>query len=122
MKEPIIKKFNDTDRPIVSLALSSTTLSQAELSRLADPAITRELRSIPGVAEVVVSGKVERELTVELIPARLQSAGVSVGQVVQALQLQNLAAPVDRVKGDVDDRSIRTKWRLVVARGLLWYV
>src|SRR5437868_2140053 len=80
MKEPIIKKFNDTDRPIVSLALSSSTLSQAELSRLADPTITRELRSTPGVAEVLVSGKVERELTVELIPARMQSAGVSVGQ------------------------------------------
>jgi len=51
MKEPIIQKFNDTDRPIVSLALSSSTLSQAELTRLADPTITRELRSIPGVAE-----------------------------------------------------------------------
>src|SRR6478672_2747171 len=112
MKEPIIKKFNDTDRPIVSLALSSTTLSQAELSRLADPSITRELRSIPGVAEVVVSGKVERELTVELIPARMQSAGVSVAQVVQALQLQNLAAPVGRVTGDLDERSIRLKGRL----------
>jgi HAE1 family hydrophobic/amphiphilic exporter-1 len=112
MKEPIIKKFNDTDRPIVSLALSSTTLSQAELSRLADPSITRELRSIPGVAEVVVSGKVERELTVELIPARMQAAGVSVAQVVQALQLQNLAAPVGRVTGDLDERSIRLKGRL----------
>jgi HAE1 family hydrophobic/amphiphilic exporter-1 len=112
MEEPIIRKFNDTDRPIVSLALSSTTLSQAELTRLADPGITRELRSIPGVAEVLVSGKVERELTVELIPARMQSAGVSVGQVVQALQLQNLAAPVGRVTGDLDERSIRLKGRL----------
>ncbi|HEX7941052.1 MAG TPA: efflux RND transporter permease subunit, partial [Gemmatimonadaceae bacterium] len=112
MKEPIIKKFNDTDRPIVSLALSSTTLTQAELSRLADPQITRELRSIPGVAEVVVSGKVERELTVELSPARMQSAGVSVAQVVQALQLQNLAAPVGRVTGDLDERAIRLKGRL----------
>ena len=52
MKEPIIQKFNDTDRPIVSLALSSTTLSPPELTRLADPGITRELRAIPGVAEV----------------------------------------------------------------------
>src|SRR5215216_4260647 len=112
MKEPIIKKFNDTDRPIVSLALTSSTLSQAELSRLADPTITRELRSLQGVAEVAVSGKVERELTVELIPARMQSAGVSVGQVVQALQLQNLAAPVGRVTGDLDERSIRLKGRM----------
>ena len=29
MKEPIIKKLNDTDRPIVSLALTSTRLSPA---------------------------------------------------------------------------------------------
>ena len=112
MKEPIIKKFNDTDRPIVSLALSSTTLSQAELTRLADPTITRELRSIAGVAEVAVSGKVERELTVELDPVRMQSAGVSVGQIVQALSLQNLAAPVGRVTGALDERAIRLKGRL----------
>jgi hydrophobic/amphiphilic exporter-1 (mainly G- bacteria), HAE1 family len=112
MKEPIIQKFNDTDRPIVSLALSSSTLTQAELTRLADPEITRELRSIPGVAEVAVSGKVERELTVELRPSDMQAAGVSVGEVVQALQLQNLAAPVGRVIGDMDERSIRLKGRL----------
>ncbi|MEO7713135.1 MAG: efflux RND transporter permease subunit, partial [Gemmatimonadaceae bacterium] len=97
MKEPIVQKFNDTDRPIVSMALSSSTLTQAELTRLADPTITRELRSVPGVAEVTVSGKVERELTVELKPLQMQATGVSVGQVVQALQLQNLAAPVGRV-------------------------
>ena len=112
MKEPIIQKFNDTDRPIVSLALSSSTLNQAELTRLADPTITRELRSIPGVAEVAVSGKVERELTVELRPSDMQAAGVSVAEVVQALQLQNLAAPVGRVTGDMDERSIRLKGRI----------
>src|SRR5215203_1689246 len=112
MKEPIIKKFNDTDRPIVSLALTSVTLSQAELTRLADPTITRELRSLAGVAEVAVSGSIERELTVELDPARMQASRVSVGQVVQALQAQNLAAPVGRVTGALDERSIRLKGRL----------
>jgi HAE1 family hydrophobic/amphiphilic exporter-1 len=112
MKEPIIQKFNDTDRPIVSIALSSTVLSPAELTRLADPGITRELRSIPGVADVQIFGKVERELTVEIEPSRLQAANVSVGQVVQALQLQNLAAPVGRVTGALDERSIRLKGRL----------
>jgi HAE1 family hydrophobic/amphiphilic exporter-1 len=112
MEEPIIKKLNDTDRPIVSLALTSTRLSPAELTRLADPPITRELRSIPGVAEVAVSGKLERELTVELRPADLQATGVSVAEVVQALQLQNLSSPVGRVEGAYDERSIRLKGRL----------
>src|SRR3954468_13682920 len=112
IKEPMIRKFNDTDRPIVSVAVSSTVLSSAELTRLVDPGITRELRSIPGVADVQTFGKIERELTVEIVPSRLQAAGVSVGQVVQALQLQNLAAPVGRVTGTLDERSIRLLGRI----------
>ena len=78
MKEPVIKKFNDTDRPIVSLALTSVTLSPAELTLLADPGITKQLRAITGVAEVTVSGGVDRELTVEVRPTAMQAAHVSV--------------------------------------------
>ncbi|MCL4866348.1 MAG: efflux RND transporter permease subunit, partial [Gemmatimonadales bacterium] len=55
MEEPLIKKMNDTDLPIVSLALTSTTLERRELTQLADPGLTRELRSINGVAEVTVT-------------------------------------------------------------------
>jgi len=112
MKEPIVNKFNDTDRPIISLAISSSVLSPAELTRLADPGITRELRAIPGVADVQIFGKVERELTVEVDPHKLQAANISVAEVVQALQLQNLAAPVGRVNGDLDERAIRLRGRL----------
>jgi HAE1 family hydrophobic/amphiphilic exporter-1 len=113
MEEPIIKKLNDTDQPIVSLALSSPKLTPAQLTRLADPGITRELRSIPGVAEVNVVGELERELTVELKPEALQAAGVSVAQVVQALGQQNLAAPVGRVTSNLQERSIRLMGRLL---------
>jgi len=112
LEEPIIRKLNDTDIPIVSLALASERLTAAELTRLADPEITRELRSIPGVAEVQVQGAQERELTVFLKPAALQASGVSVAQVVQALQLQNLAAPVGRVQEQLSERSIRLRGRL----------
>lgn len=122
MKEPVISKLNDTDRPIVSLALTSSNLSQADLTRLADPKITREIRSLGGVAEVQVFGAVEREMTVELQPDRLQSAGVSVAQVVQSLQAQNLAAPVGRVTGALDERSIRLKGRLEGAEDFMQMV
>src|SRR3954468_17927336 len=112
MEEPIVRKFNDTDRPIVSLALSSVLLSPAELTRLADPGITRELRSVTGVSDVQVFGKVERELTVEIKPDRLQAAGVGISQVVQAIMLQNLAAPVGAITGALEERSIRLKGRM----------
>ena len=112
MEEPILARWDPNDQPIISLTLFSQALSPPELTRIADPGITRELRAIPGVAEVRVVGGVERELTVEVDPARLQSAGVAIPQVVQALQTQNLAAPVGRISGQLDERTIRLRGRL----------
>ncbi len=112
MEEPILTRFDPADRPIVSLTLSSPGLSGPELTRLADPDITRRLRGISGIAQVNVVGGVERELVIELRPRDLQASGVSVGQVVQALQSQNLAAPVGRLEGDLEERTIRLKGRL----------
>ncbi|HEU4557477.1 MAG TPA: efflux RND transporter permease subunit, partial [Longimicrobium sp.] len=73
IEEPIYARFDPNDFPIVSLTLSSETLSPADLTRIADPGITRSLRGIGGVAEVQVVGGVERELTVEVDPTRLQA-------------------------------------------------
>ena len=112
MKEPILSRFDPNQQPIVSLTLSSGTLGSAELTRIADPGITRELRAVNGVAEVLVVGGITRELTVEIDPQRMQAAGVGVPQVVAALQSQNLAAPVGSLKGVWDERSIRLKGRL----------
>ncbi len=112
MKEPVLSKFDFADAPIVQLSLNSTTLSAAELTRLADPGITRALRGIGGVADATVLGGVQRELTVEIKPDAMRQAGVSIGQLVAALQAQNLAVPVGAVRGTLSDRSIRLKGKL----------
>jgi HAE1 family hydrophobic/amphiphilic exporter-1 len=112
MEEPILTQFDPADRPIMSLTLSSPGLNGAELTRIADPDITRRLRAISGVATVDLIGAIERELVVEIRPRDLQATGVSVAQVVQALQSQNLASPVGRLTGQLDERTIRLKGRL----------
>ena len=112
MEEPILTRFDPNDFPIVQLTLASETQSSAELTQIADPDITRQLRGVTGVAEVRVVGGIEREMTVELQPRALEAAGVSVGEVVQALQAQNLAAPVGRLTGQLDERTIRLLGRL----------
>ncbi|HEX6432928.1 MAG TPA: efflux RND transporter permease subunit, partial [Gemmatimonadales bacterium] len=107
MEEPIIQRFDPAEEPIVSLTLSSETLPATALSRIADPTVTRELRGVPGVAQASVVGAIVRELTVELRPEALQSSGVSVADVVQSIQSQNLAAPVGRVNAELNERTIR---------------
>ncbi len=112
MEEPLLRKFDPDDFPIVSLVLASDTVTPAQLTLLADPGITRKLRGINGVAQVEVVGGVEREISVNLRPADLEAAGVTVAQVVTAVQSQNLAAPVGRVEDRLTEQSIRLRGRL----------
>jgi HAE1 family hydrophobic/amphiphilic exporter-1 len=112
MKEPILRRFDPNSQPIVTLALSSPSISPGELRQIADPGITREMRSIPGVANVTVSGGREREMTVQLRPDALQASQTSVAEVVAALGAQNLAAPVGNLQGAMNERTIRLAGRL----------
>jgi HAE1 family hydrophobic/amphiphilic exporter-1 len=112
MEEPLLRRFDPADMPIVSLVLTSETMSPAELTLLADPGITRALRGINGVAQVTVAGNVDREISINLRPADLQATGVSVAQVVQAVQAQNMAAPVGRIEGRLTEQSIRLRGRI----------
>src|ERR1035437_5102595 len=112
MKEPGLSRLAPSDMPIVQLSLNSTTLDAPTLTRIADPGLTKELRAIPGAAEARVVGGIERELTVEIKPDAMQAAGVSVAQLVVALQAQNLASPVGKVTGSLDERAIRLKGKL----------
>src|SRR5690349_1188004 len=112
MKEPVLQRFDPADIPIVSITMNSQTMTPAQLTRLADPGITAKLKGIPGVAQVQVVGGVKREMTIQLKPEALQAAGVSVGEVVGALQAQNLAAPVGSVNGNLQERTIRLQGRL----------
>ena len=112
MEEPVLTRFDPSQQSVLSLALTSSQVSAAALTRIADPMIVRDLRTVPGVAQVSVVGGLERELTVEIRPADMQAAGISVAQVVAALEAQNLAAPVGRLNGALDERAIRLKGRL----------
>ena len=112
LEEPVLRRFDPADMPIVSLVLTSKTMTPAELTLIADPGITRALRGINGVAQVTVAGNVDREISVNLRPADLQAAGISISQVVQAVQSQNLAAPVGRIEGRLTEQSIRLRGRI----------
>jgi HAE1 family hydrophobic/amphiphilic exporter-1 len=112
MEEPTIMHFDPADAPVMSITLTSSSLDAAQLTRVADPGLTRALLGVPGVAHVTVSGGRERELTVALDPSAMRALSVSVSDVVMALRTQNLATPVGHVIGRRNERSIRFRGRL----------
>ena len=112
MREPILRRVDPAAQPIMQLALSSSTLSHAQISRMAEDELADRFRGIPGVAVVNVNGALRRELSVLLRAEKLREFEVSVTEVVAALRAQNATAPVGKVRGTLQDRSIRLVGRI----------
>jgi HAE1 family hydrophobic/amphiphilic exporter-1 len=112
MREPVLIREDPSQEPIMQVALSSTSQTHAEISRLAEDVLADRYRAIDGVATVNVNGSLQRELSVLLRAQKLREFNVSVSEVVSALRAQNTTAPVGRVKGALDEQSIRLVGRL----------
>ncbi|MDP9124846.1 MAG: efflux RND transporter permease subunit [Pseudomonadota bacterium] len=112
MREPVLTRFDPSAQPIMQMALSSDTESHIEISRLAEDQLADRFRAIPGVAVVNVNGSLTRELSVLVHAQKLREYGVSVTEVVNALRTQNATAPVGKVRGALEDQSIRLVGRI----------
>jgi hydrophobic/amphiphilic exporter-1 (mainly G- bacteria), HAE1 family len=112
MREPVLFRVDPSQEPVMQLALSSATQSLAEISRLAEDQLADRFRGINGVSTVDVNGALRRELSVLLHAQKLREFNVSVTEVIGALRRQNTTAPVGRVKGPLEEQSIRLVGRI----------
>lgn len=112
MREPVLQRVDPSAQPIMQIALSSSTLTHAEISRKAEDEFSEKFRGIDGVATVTVNGSLKRELSVLLHSQKLREYNVSVAEVVNALKSQNTTAPVGKVKGELNEQSIRLIGRI----------
>jgi hydrophobe/amphiphile efflux-1 (HAE1) family protein len=112
MREPILTHLDPNSDPMMSLALSSSKQSHAEISRLAEDVLADKFRGIDGVATVQVNGSLRRELSVLIRAEKLREYNVSVGEVAAALRAQNTNAPVGKLRGALTENGIRLVGRI----------
>jgi len=95
VQPPIIKPKGIDDVPVVTLTLFSrnTATGAYDLERVAH-SVEADLKRVPGTREVITTGGPGRGILVELDPARMNSSGVTVQDLRQALQSANLGLPV----------------------------
>jgi multidrug efflux pump subunit AcrB len=107
IREPNIRRMDVEGGAIAYFAVSTTDMTREELSWFVDNTIVKDLISIKGVAQVGRGGGVDREIRIELDPARLQSFGITAYQVNNQLQQLNLDAPGGRTQIAGAEQSLR---------------
>ena len=95
---PYVLSFNASSVPILQLALSSDTLSQAEIFDAGQNFIRPQLATVAGAAVPSPYGGKVLQVQVDLNQDKLQAYGLSSQDVVDAIARQNVITPVGTEK------------------------
>ena len=95
-EDPVLQEVNFSDFPVVQVNLAGD-VGPVVLKRLAEELQDR-LEALPGVLRAGVVGGVEREVQVQVDPERLRLYDLSLQDVVDAVERENVAIP----GGDLD--------------------
>ncbi|CDZ76039.1 Multidrug transporter MdtC [Legionella massiliensis] len=96
--EPVYRKINPADAPIMVLSLSSDQYSTGEIYDAASTILQQKLSQINGVGQAFVGGSSLPAVRVELNPTALNSYGISLPEVASTIA----AANVNQAKGAVN--------------------
>jgi multidrug efflux pump len=100
---PTYREYNPADSPIIILALTSSTLTTAQLYDSADTIIQQQLSQISGVGQITLGGSALPSVRVELEPDKLDSYGIGLEDVRAAIG----AANADSAKGYINQGDQR---------------
>src|SRR5215472_1112939 len=104
---PSVRKVNPAASPILVIALTSSTLPTSVLYDAADTVMVQRLSQVDGVADVVVSGAEQPAVRVEVDPAVIAAAGISLEQIRTAIANGAALAPVGMFEGTRQSEVIR---------------
>ncbi|MFZ5633192.1 MAG: efflux RND transporter permease subunit [Bacillota bacterium] len=116
VKTPRILKMDPNSWPIMSFTLSGSDLS--EMKRVAEDVIQPRLERVEGVASVYITGGREKEIKVVLNQSKLQTYGLTAGQVAQSISSENLTGTAGSTARGANDLDIRVIGEYKKARDL----
>ena len=94
---PTIGKSDPSQSPVYEVAFSSDERDLVSLRTWVDERLRPQLLTVEGVASVDVSGGLVREVQVTLDQERLQSYGITVSEVINALRSANQDVAAGRI-------------------------
>ncbi len=109
---PVITKVDPDADPVFSLIVSSKSMSLRTLTELTDKQIARAIQTVNGVGEVTLSGGRAREIHVVVDIEKLNSYGLSMTEVRDALVQENVEIPGGTIEQGKGQLLLRTLGRV----------
>jgi multidrug efflux pump len=105
---PVITKNNPEDNPIMWLSISGTR-SPIFMADYVRNVIRPQLQTIEGVGEVFIGGFRERNVRVWFDAPRLEAQGLTVLDVIAAIQREHLEVPAGRIETAQREMNVRAE-------------
>jgi len=116
IKESRVTRYDPTDRPIFSIAVTNDDAIQKrsarDLTTIADQLIKKRLENVRGVGSVSLVGGVKREIQIYLKPSELEALGVGIDQVINAVRDENQELPTGAIKSLADEKIVQVQGRI----------
>ena len=112
---PIYAKINPADAPVLTLALTSSTLPLPQLEDLADQRLAQKISQLPGVGLVSISGGQRPAIRIQANSTALASYGLSLSQLRTAIGAANSNGAKGSLDGPTRAYSINSNDQLSTA-------
>jgi len=107
LRDPTVAKVNIAGSPILTYTVASGRMDDEELSWFVDNTVAKRLLSVRGVGAVARVGGVDREVRVELDPARMLAMNVTAADISRQLRQMQQEASGGRADIGGVEQSVR---------------
>ncbi len=108
---PIVEKVDPDSAPVLALVVSGQRSSR-EVTEIADKRVKRALETVKDVGAITLVGDRKREIQIVVDPDKLTAFGLSIQQVKEAIQRQNVEIPGGRLTAGRIEEGLRTLGRI----------
>ncbi|HEY0045104.1 MAG TPA: efflux RND transporter permease subunit, partial [Flavobacterium sp.] len=105
---PVVSKADADSEAIITMTAQSSNKNVLELSDYAENVIAERLQTIPGVSSVQIWGQRRYAMRLWIDPVRMASYGITVSDVRDALNRQNVELPSGKLTGANTELTVKT--------------
>lgn len=112
IEEPVIRKVDPDARAVMWISLrGDQRWDPVRMTEYADTVVKNRLERLPGVGQIFIGGERKYAVRIRLNPGRLAAHNLTVQEVVQSIQAQNIDIPSGRVESLEREFLIKTEGR-----------